>query len=417
MKLDTDFEVAEELMEALNSDTDLINKAEQTTYTMNLPSNNKMLSKKSFSEMSLEENLIKAIHEMGFESPSNIQATAIPAILEGKHTVVQSQSGTGKTISYVVPVLNRIIKNGKPQALVIVPSRCLSYQIGEIFKELGKSLEITTYVCSDDDKYESCEVIVGCPGKLINLIHARVFNPELIKMVVVDEADDCLDKLGSQMVRILKHFEKSTKIFFSATYTPLIKNMINKFAPDAITLYDENKKPNEIKLFHIEAKKNEKTSLLLELYEYLNISQLIVFANSKQKVDDLKTKFETDGHIVSCVHGGFTNAEINQKIAIFKAAEAKILIATDIFGRGMDIPQVNAVVNYDLPVYEAKVMYETYLHRIGRAGRFGRAGFVIDFVNGKEDFNALLDLQTKYNFISKKFTLHSLREVFYSANK
>lgn len=418
MILQTENEVAIELINELKADSTLINTATKTKYTVNLPSGKLLLAKEDFCDMSLDSRLIDALHNMGYEKPSAIQAIAIPSILSGIDVAIQSESGTGKTISFVLPALNIVSDTKKPQVIVITPTKGLNIQVGEIFQQLGSALNINCFVVKDQELLEcKCEIIVGSPGGLMNMLRKSLYDPNNIRMVIIDEADACLDLFSSQIIRIMKHFEKAKKVYFSATYSPTCKRMISKFSPTVVELYQTNKKPEKIRLFHLEVKKNDKISSLLEFYEYLSIGQLIIFTNTKVMAKKILEEFLLDKHMVSCIHGEMDIKEREENVQKFRNAEVKILIATDVFSRGMDIAQVNLIVNFDMPVFRGETVLETYIHRVGRSGRFGREGFVIDFISEKADYDALLDVQAKLNCVSKKLSIQALRDAYHEIMK
>lgn len=405
------------LINSLKEDTKIIEGAEKTQYTMKLASGERLLIQKNFTALSLEPALIKSIYNVGYEKPSIIQGTVIPLIQQNVNLVVQSMSGTGKTLSFVAPIINSCIDNKKVQALILTPTNELNQQIGVLTSLLGESMNLTTYITTSQenqndlsDTIES-EIVIGCPGSVMSLMQKGKFDISKLKFFVVDEADACLEYLAPQTSRIMKRLSEDTqKIFFSATYNDTVKKMITKFASNVKELYEENSKPKEIMLFYMDVRRNEKQAVLLELYEYLSIGQMIVFANSRKMVEILKQEFESDLHKVSAIHGEMDIEVRNQAVNDFRTSTTKILVCTDVFSRGMDIPQVNLVVNYDMPVFRGEVQSEKYIHRIGRSGRFGRSGFIIDLISGKEDFDALVDIQRRLETQSKKISVQALRD-------
>ncbi|KAM0684870.1 RNA helicase required for poly(A+) mRNA export, partial [Conglomerata obtusa] len=236
-----------------------------------------------------------------------------------------------------------------------------------------------------------------------------MFDVKSIRMTVVDEADSCLDQNGAQTMRVLRSVT-GQKVFFSATYNEVIKKMIKHVAPNVEEIYAENSKPAEIKMYYIDLKRDKKTETLMLLCEYLSIGQMIIFVATRRRVEIVKKELEGDMHKVGCLHGEMDIDAREQAVDDFRKAKTKVLVSTDVFSRGMDIPQVNLIVNYDMPVYQNKVNSENYIHRIGRSGRFGRTGFIIDFISTKEDYDALIEIQDKLKSASKKFSMEDLKK-------
>lgn len=372
--------------------------------------------------MRLPSNLVKALYMKGFDRPSIIQKSSIPLIILGIDCSIQSKSGTGKTIAYSIGLLQRIIPNKTLQAIVITPTRELNRQVGSEILSLGTYIGISVLVAlknRDIDEIKQ-EVVVGSPGTILNLFRDKKADPNSIKIFVVDEADATLDPdgMGSQTIQVLQILSRSQKVFFSATYSSKIKNLISSIAPDVEELYEaENSKPEEIRLYCTEIQKDKKIETLMGLYNYLTVAQSIVFVSTKKMVDILKKIFESDMFTVSFLHGDMDLSEREKAVSDFRDAKTKVLISTDIFSRGMDIPQVNLILNFDLPIYNNQPSVETYIHRIGRSGRFGRAGFVIDFISSDADSKAEEVFAKELKCISKKFTLEDLKNAFNSNQK
>ncbi|AFM97899.1 putative DEAD-box helicase [Encephalitozoon hellem ATCC 50504] len=410
-----DREVARELFTMIKRDTAAIETGLDENVSGVGTDRGKLLVAEHFSDMGLSEELLKAIYNKGFEKPSLIQKSAIPHILRRHNIVVQSKSGTGKTIAYTCGVLGNTRVGEGTQALVVTPTRELNTQVTEVISGLAQPLGMKVFSALKNKATESVkeEVVVGSPGTILKLIDLGKLNHKEIRTIVLDEADILLDKdmMGTQTFRILKLVSGAQIVFFSATYSEQVKQTIEFYAPDAIKMYEErNGKPDEIKLFYIESEGDSKRKALKSLYEYLSISQMIIFVSTKATVNYLKKKLEDDLHSVSCLHGDLEIEEREKAVEEFRSSKSKILLTTDVFSRGMDIPQVNLIVNYDLPIYKGVASTQTYIHRIGRSGRFGRTGFVVDFVRD-EELEAYLKFQKELKFASKKFTIRALEEV------
>lgn len=411
-----DKETATELLKLLNEDTCEMEKTQDVAqYRLN--KGEKLLIKEKFEEMQLSANLVKALYMKGFDRPSLIQKSSIPLIMLGGNCAIQSKSGTGKTVAYAVGILQRMVASKKAQAVVITPTRELNRQVANEISDLAGYVgtSVLTALKRRDIEDIAEEVIVGSPGTLLHLFRDNKISPDGIKIVVVDEADATLDPegMGAQTVQILHMLRSAQKIFFSATYSDKIKALITSIAPEIESLYEaENTKPEEIKLYCIDVKRNDKVETLMGLYNYLTVAQSIVFVATKKMVDTLKTVFESDMFTVSFLHGDMEMPEREKAVKDFKDARTKVLISTDVFSRGMDIPQVNLILNFDLPVYDGKPNVETYIHRIGRSGRFGRAGFVVDFLSSEQDVVAEATFARELKCASKKFNLDALKDAF-----
>ncbi|TBU06325.1 ATP-dependent RNA helicase [Hamiltosporidium magnivora] len=414
----TEKQVAFELFEELSKDTEIIKSSIQASlnnWEIKLPKNQNLIVKEKFSEMELDDYLLDSIYEMGCEHPSIIQAASIPTILKGDDLVVQSKSGTGKTLAYGTCLLQKCVSKGGLQAVILTPTRILNQQISDVIAKLGAPNNINVYTVKPDVKYMNQEIIVGSPGGVLKLFNMDKEMAQTVKIIVIDEADAVLnlDGMGSNAYVILKILEKAQKIYFSATFYSHIKDAIADFSPKAICMYEkENLKPEKIKLYYLETERKEKMKALKSLYEYLSVGQSIIFVATKHMVEVLKKKLEADLHETACLHGDIEMAANEKIVEDFKTAKARVLISTDIFSRGMDIPQVNLVINFDLPIVKGIPNLETYIHRIGRSGRFGRPGFVVDLVSDSNDLKALVKFQTELKSLSKKFSIKALEEVY-----
>jgi len=289
-------------------------------------------------------------------------------------------------------------------------------QIYDVTLKLTKYNEIETFLALKDKNFDKnhYEIILGTPGSVLSLVNRRLFDFKNLKFFVLDETDVLLDKttMGTQTFRLLQAFKTAKKVFISATYNDDIKKTIDAYAPDCVKLYQkQNAKPDEIKLYHIDVSYKDKVRTLQSLYELLTVGQVIVFVSKKATVKKLEKILVADSNSVSILHGDLLPEERDFTVEKFKTADTKILVTTDVFSRGMDIPQVNLIINFDLPYYEDKLLLETYIHRIGRSGRFGRTGFVIDMIGGGKEFKDYIQIQEELKTISKGFTIEELQNV------
>lgn len=363
--------------------------------------------------MELDEKILKALYDEGYEKPSNIQKLIIPAIKDKSDVAAQSQSGSGKTLAFVVGLLTQIEEGKGVQAVILSPTRELNMQIYSEIEKVTKYTNIKTFLALRDKQSNQLtqEIVLGSPGSILNLVTRRQLDYRNIKILILDESDMLLEKttMGSQTFRLLKAFERAQKVFISATYNDDIKNTIAAYAPDAQIFYaQKNKKPEEIKLYHLDLNFKDKIEALKSLFELLTVGQVIVFVSKKSTLRKIQQILVDDSNAVGILHGDLTVEERDNVVIKFKNAVTKILISTDVFSRGMDIPQVNLIINYDLPYFDDKLNVETYIHRIGRSGRFGKSGFVIDMICGDRELNDYLEIQQKLNTISKGFTILDL---------
>lgn len=413
-KVQSAYEVAKELYEDIKKDTEYIcnNKDVEPIQMIN---RDKFLAVERFEEMQLGK-ILQALYDLGHEHPSQVQKLAIPAIKSQNDVVIQSQSGTGKTIAFLVGLLTSIEKGKGTQAVIISPTRELNMQIYDVTLKLTKYNEIETFLALKDKNFDKnhYEIILGTPGSVLSLVNRRLFDFKNLKFFVLDETDVLLDKttMGTQTFRLLQAFKTAKKVFISATYNDDIKKTIDAYAPDCVKLYQkQNAKPDEIKLYHIDVSYKDKVRTLQSLYELLTVGQVIVFVSKKATVKKLEKILVADSNSVSILHGDLLPEERDFTVEKFKTADTKILVTTDVFSRGMDIPQVNLIINFDLPYYEDKLLLETYIHRIGRSGRFGRTGFVIDMIGGGKEFKDYIQIQEELKTISKGFTIEELQNV------
>lgn len=420
MSIQDDKEVAIELLRSLKEDTSKVSVLESDKlYSLQLNDGKSLIANSTFDSMKLKENLVKGLYMLGFEKPSLIQNLAIPHIIKGKNSAFQSKSGTGKTIAFTIGAL-QLAEKGKPQQVIILsPTRELSTQVGKVVERIAEFLEMKVCYALGDFSEDSitAEVIVGCPGKIISLLNSKVIDSASIKMIIFDEADELISNqaFSAQTLKLLRSFEKAQKVFFSATYSELSQKALAKLAPDAEKFLEKNEKADKIQLYYLEIPKNRKLDALKSIFEYLTVAQTVIFVATKNSVDFIAGELMKEGFSVSKIHGNLTPNERDSAFNDFIQAKTKILVATNVFSRGMDIPQVNLIINFDIPNFSSAEDQQTYIHRIGRSGRFNRSGFVIDFVSGDEDLKVLAGIQSGMNAISKKFTLEGLQQAFFES--
>ncbi|KAI0270931.1 DEAD-domain-containing protein [Russula aff. rugulosa BPL654] len=392
-----------------NEATDLIKSTFDVHVTLTQQQEDKsspLYSVKSFEELGLHADLLKGIYDMGFTKPSKIQESALPLLLRDppQNMIGQSQSGTGKTAAFVLTMLSRVdFTKNKPQALCLAPSRELARQIMSVIAAMGKFTSVQTEYAIKDHLPRgvsniTAHVVVGTPGTMTDLIRRRVIDVSDVKVFVLDEADNMLDKdgLGDQTLRVKNMLPRSGPtqiILFSATFPDHVRNFASKFAPSAnkIELKRNELAVDSIRQFYMDCKSEEhKYEVLVSLYHLLTIGQSIIFCQQRRTADRIAQRMIAEGHKVASLHGAKEGSERREKV----------LITTNVISRGIDVLQVNMVVNYDLPLMndregasgssDPQPDIETYIHRIGTTnGRFGRKGISINFVHDKNTWSQM----------------------------
>lgn len=359
----------------------------------------------TFEEMGLKKNLLRGIYNYGFVKPSAVQQRAIMPILRGYDVIAQSQSGTGKTTIFSIGILQIIDCNiNKLQGIILSPTRELAEQTKNVISAFGQYLKVNiisliggTSIQRDIDLLQSnkVQIISATCGRLNDMISRQCINTKYIKILVIDEADELLNKnFKLQLYECYRYLPHNTQIILiSATISPEILSVSNKFMnnPIKILIKRDELTLDGIKQFFISIEKEDwKFDTLCDLYDTLTINQAIIFVNTKQKCKWLQTELIKKNFTVNCIHSDLTQKERNNITSLFRNGQSRILIATDIFGRGIDISQVTLIINYDLPNSR-----ELYIHRIGRSGRFGRRGVAINFIKNNE-IRILRDIEQFY---------------------
>jgi len=368
----------------------------------------------SFEDLQLREELLRGIFAYGFEKPSDIQKKAIVPFLQGKDLIAQSQSGTGKTATYSISLLQSIdINNDNVQGIILCPTRELAQQITEVIQTLGCYMNdvkvlcciggIGRYVQREQLNDGSVKVVVGTPGRVLDLLTNNILSSKYIRHLIFDEADVMLNEKGKtdhrctfqeQIQKILKIISKDAQIaIYSATLPDKVLDIAKHFMtnPVRILMKKEMLTLEGIVQTYIEIGKNvQKNDVIIDLFESYSLSQTIIFCNSRQTAEEIFDLLTS--HHLGClvIHRDLTQQERSSTVNDFKKQKARILVATDVMCRGIDIQQISMVINYDLPLNK-----ENYLHRIGRSGRFGRKGFAINLVETRE-IPLLKDIENFY---------------------
>jgi translation initiation factor 4A len=348
----------------------------------------------SFEDLNLNENLLKGIYSYGFEKPSKIQEKGIKAILTGKDCIIQAQSGTGKTATYLLSALNLIdVKKKHCQVLIVSPTRELGNQIYSVLNNLSKYTNINMASCIGGSSIKKgisqikkgAQVIVGTAGRIYHMIEEKILSLDNLKLLILDEADDIL--LMGFKEKIYKIFEELPEevqiCLLSATIPRDLLNVTKNFMRDPIKilLKKDNLTVDAIKQFYINTEiEDYKFDALLDLYSVINASQAIIYCNTIRKVDWLAKNLQEKDFPISHVHGKMTQEERDDIVEDFRSGKTRLLLTTDLLARGIDIKQVSLVINYDLPANK-----DNYVHRIGRSGRWGRKGVAINLVKMNDE--------------------------------
>ena len=361
---------------------------------------------KSWDDMELAPDILRGIYAYGFEIPSPIQCKAILPIKSGRDVIAQAQSGTGKTATFTIGALSVIdTSKNETQAIIMSPTRELSMQICDVVEKLGSCMSnLRTQLLVGGSSGENDakkliqhtpHVVVGCTGRVSDMISRRALSTSSIKILVVDEADEMLsDGFKEQLRGIINHLSMKTQIvFFSATLPNYAIEMVNQIMnnPLHIIVKKEVLTLEGIKQYYVALEDDrDKYAVLKDIYSKLSVTQCIIYCNSIERVSELTSALINDGFPVCCIHSHMDKKSRESAISQFRTGQHRILISSNITARGIDIQQVGIVVNFDV----CKSVH-TYLHRIGRSGRWGRKGVGINFVT-RRDISKLKTIESFY---------------------
>jgi len=361
----------------------------------------------TFDAMQLKPDLLKGIYSYGFEKPSAIQQRAIRPIIRGRDVIAQSQSGTGKTAVFAISALQLLAETSREcQVLILSPTRELAEQTQKVVQALGDYMNVKCQACiggkslgHDIKELQNggVQIVSGTPGRVYDLVRRNALTTTHLKAMILDEADEMLNRgFKEQIYDIYRFLPASTQVvLMSATLPPTVLDMTRKFMNDPVRILVRRDELTleGIRQFYIAVEKEEwKFDTLCDLYDTLTITQAVIFCNTKQKVDWLAKKMRESNFTVSAVHGDMDQPTRESVMEDFRSGKTRVLIATDLWGRGIDVQQVSLVICYDLCTNR-----ELYIHRIGRSGRFGRKGVAINFVRDGDDFKLLRDIEQFYS--------------------
>ena len=361
----------------------------------------------SWDDLDLNPDLLRGIYAYGFEKPSPIQSKAIYPILQGRDLIAQAQSGTGKTGSFTIGALSKVVvSENTTQILILVPTHELAHQVTSVIHSLSAmmtGIRIKTIIGgssinedSEDIRKNPPHIIVGCSGRVYDMIRRRYINTNNLKLVILDEADEMLSfGFKEQVHNVFQYLNQNVQIaLFSATLPNNIFEITTKFMnnPIKICVKAESLTLEGINQYFIAINDDiEKYMTLKDLYQHISVSQCIIYCNSIKRVIDLYEAMKEDGFPVCCLHSNMDRFKRENIFKDFKIGASRVLISSNVTARGIDIQQVGVVINFDIP----KDVHN-YLHRIGRSGRWGRKGTGINFIT-RRDIPLIHEIEKYYS--------------------
>lgn len=350
-----------------------------------------------FTDFNIKKEILKGIFGYGFQKPSEIQKMAIPLILEKKDVIGQAKSGTGKTVTFVIGMLEQIdLTDQHVQGMILTHTRELAIQILNVVREIGmylNGLKIClciggTNVSKNIENLNGSHILIGTIGRTYDMVvDKRGVDLQKMKIFIMDEADELLNEMKKneihQIKNIIMNIPSNCQIcIFSATIPKKILEISNKFmrTPETILIDDASLSVEGIRQFYIYLEHEKyKLGTLKDIYNKVSIAQCIIYVNSKEKAEFLRNELINDQYSVSMIHGDMEQTMRMEIMKEFRSGKNRILISTDLLARGIDVQQVNVIINYDVP-FE----HDCYLHRVGRSGRYGRKGIAISFVTDRD---------------------------------
>ena len=373
-----------------------------------------------FDQLDLYPQVLRAIAEMGFEEATPIQSQAIPVVMSGVDVIGQAQTGTGKTASFGIPVLHKVDPNNKKtQVIILSPTRELAIQVADEIRKLAKYMHgvkiLPVYGGQEISRQikalkGGAQIIIGTPGRVMDHLRRKTIRCEAVNTIVLDEADEMLNMgFREDIETILEYIPEEGRqtVLFSATMPKPILDITKKYQHDAVTIKVVKKEltvPN-IEQYYYDVKRKDKIEVLTRLLDYYNPKLSLVFCNTKRMVDELTEELQGRGYFAEGLHGDLKQEQRDRVMNSFRNGATEILVATDVAARGIDVDDVDAVFNYDLPQDE-----EYYVHRIGRTGRAGRTGMAFSFVVGREVYK-LKDIRRYCKAKIKAQPIPSLNDV------
>lgn len=373
-----------------------------------------------FSEMNLIPEILRAVEEVGYTEATDIQVGAIPAMLAGRDLIGRSNTGTGKTAAFGIPVVQMVAQSGqeKGQILILSPTRELAMQTGVEVRKFSKYLQNikVAVVCGGESmplqirQLRTAQIIVGTPGRIMDHMRRRTLSLENLKTVILDEADEMLDMgFVEDIQTILRQSpENRQTVLFSATMPPAILKITKEFQtdPQLVAVDKGQKTVDNITQFYCNVPGEDKLNALELLLEYYRPKQALIFCNTKKTVSELCSQLGENGFQVAGIHGDLRQNQRNQVMSDFKSGKTSILVATDVAARGIDVENVDAVFNYDIPDED-----EYYIHRIGRTGRAGKAGTSYTLAAGRSQLRRVHSLEKFMGLNIREKSLPKVEEI------
>ena len=361
----------------------------------------------NWDELEISPDILRGIYAYGYEKPSPIQRKAIIPLIQKKDIIAQAQSGTGKTATFTIGALSRInVEDKFPQILCLSPTRELSTQIASVMSAIGSTMNglcVQTLVGGnsvDQDIYNlrnnPPHIVAGCPGRVFDMLRKNHLNPKNIVMIICDEADELLSNgFKDQLYDIFQYLNKDIQVaLFSASLPPFIQDITKKFMRDPVKILvkTEQLTLEGISQYYVAIEDDRhKYMALKDLYGFMSVSQCIIYANSVKRVSDLYDAMMEDGFPVCCIHSNMEKADRDIAFQEFRSGKHRVLISSNVTARGIDIQQVSVVINFDIPKD-----VNTYLHRIGRSGRWGRKGVGINMIT-RRDVGKIKEIEGFYS--------------------
>ncbi|KAG0130054.1 P-loop containing nucleoside triphosphate hydrolase protein [Tuber indicum] len=387
--------------------------------------NSPFYSVKTFEDIGLSKELLEGIYFMNFKKPSKIQERALPLLLSDppKYMIGQSQSGTGKTAVFVLTMLTRVDMSVRDvQALCLAPTRELARQILGVVQKMGQFTNIKTQLAIPNmvrrGQRMDAHIVVGTPGTVLDLIRRKELAVEHLKILVLDEADNMLDLqgLGEQCLRVKRNIPSSTQIaLFSATFPDQVVKYANRFAQNSnhICLRPQELTLDGIKQLCMDCDSEEdKYRVLIDIYHILTIGSSVIFVQKRETAYEIQRRMEADGHKVATLHGAEEGPDRDKVVNAFRSGKAKVLITTDVLARAINVATISMVVNFDLPLGKNRRLDPvTYLHRIGRTGRFGRVGVAITFAHDKQSLREVGEISKYFGVCLTRVPTIDIEEV------
>ncbi len=340
-----------------------------------------MEQNKNFDNLVNNPDILKGLYLNGFNTPSLIQIKGIESISSNKDCILQSQSGTGKTVTYLIGIINALNKNNG-KALILTPTRELATQVYNVANNITQHSKLKCSLCvgGTDISFYNNSIVIGTIGRILHMITAKRLNIDNITNFVIDEADNMTNEKDSiELNNLLRQIpQTSQKVLISATLTHSVFKVTDRIMKDPIKILLKNTDVavDLISQFYIDVEVEEnKFDVFIDIYNLISTTQAIIFCNTISKVKWLEEQLKAQNFSITTIHGKMTQVERNNIVQEFRDGKTRLLLTTDLLARGIDVPQVNLVICYDMPPDK-----ETYIHRIGRCGRFGKKGVSISFI-------------------------------------